>query len=326
MIMQSMLGALVGDAAGATLEGRRGFITPPMVEHSISMPGGGVLCVGPGQITDDGELTLCAWRALQDITPERGFPIWNMIEQYKTWYESMPFDIGRTCSLAIEVLSEQEEKQDDDTLLHLKRIIYQRNKSSQANGALMRATAIATWVAPHHDIPAEKAAEFAMEDASLSHPHPICLETNAIYVYTIVNLLRGASPKEAIEYTNEFIVLNDFSPEVKQWYFNESQVINSMLCTEQIGHVRWGFVMAFYFLRHPTISYEQAIRMTLLKGGDTDTNACIVGGMVGCYHSIPNFMRDPIMQFDCTKQGQRRPLIYSVSSTIGHLLCHETVS
>jgi hypothetical protein len=57
----------------------------------------------------------------------------------------------------------------------------------------MRSTAIATWIAPYLDSTPEQAAEYAMEDATLSHPHPICQETNAIYVYTLVNLLRGIS-------------------------------------------------------------------------------------------------------------------------------------
>ena len=156
-----------------------------------------------------------------------------------------------------------------------------------------------------------------MEDAQYSHPHPICQATNAIYVYTIINLLRGASPKQAIEYTNEFVIMNDFSPEVKHWYFTESTDISSIHATKQIGHVRWGFVLAFYFLRNPTISYEDAIRMTLQKGGDTDTNACIVGGMVGAYQPIPSYMSEPVFQFDCTRQQHIRPARYSVRAIIG---------
>jgi ADP-ribosylglycohydrolase len=191
-------------------------------------------------------------------------------------------------------------------------LVHRLNRSSQANGALMRMTALATWIAPHANHTAEQAAEFAMEDAMLTHPHRICQETSAIYVYTLVNLLRGISPPKAIEYTNEFVVMNDFSPEVKGWYFNESQDILDMNCTEQIGHVRWAFVMAFYFARHPHISYEEALRTVLQKGGDTDTNACIVGGMVGAYQPIPPALLDPVLAFDCTTRPHIRPATYSV--------------
>jgi len=59
-----LLGALVGDAAGATLEFLQHDPTPKEVDWAMSMPGGGNLQVAPGQITDDGELTLCLASAL----------------------------------------------------------------------------------------------------------------------------------------------------------------------------------------------------------------------------------------------------------------------
>jgi len=318
--MNSLLGALIGDAAGATLEGFHREITKDMANHSMTMPGGGIFKVGSGQITDDGELTLSLWRALQSSHPSLGFPIFTIIKHYSDWYESIPFDIGQTCSFAFECLHEFIKDQIepfDHTIQTLKKQIYHVNRSSQANGALMRATAIATWIAPYHDVSAEQAAEFAMQDASLSHPHRICQETNAIYVYAIVHLLRGLSPKDVLEYTSEFVSMNEFSDEVKHWYNVESLDISSLDCTKQIGHVRWGFVLAFYFLRHPTISYDDAIRDTLMKGGDTDTNACIVGGVVGCYQPIPFFMKNPVLEFNCTKEGNIRPMEYSVQFVIG---------
>lgn len=61
-----LLGALVGDAAGATLEFFEDDITPDDVDRAMSMPGGGDLQVAPGQITDDGELTLCLAKALAE--------------------------------------------------------------------------------------------------------------------------------------------------------------------------------------------------------------------------------------------------------------------
>ena len=56
-------------------------------------------------------------------------------------------------------------------------------------------------------------------------------------------------------------------------------------------------------------SYKQAIEDTLSRGGDTDTNAAIVGGMIGALHGVNNiseqlrskvFSRDPA-------QGNSRP-------------------
>ncbi|CAI7820838.1 unnamed protein product [Closterium sp. NIES-53] len=56
-------------------------------------------------------------------------------------------------------------------------------------------------------------------------------------------------------------------------------------CTQFLGWVKWGFLLAFYHLLRRS-SYEEAIEDTLVRGGDTDTNAAIVGGMVGALHGV----------------------------------------
>jgi len=52
-----------------------------------------------------------------------------------------------------------------------------------------------------------------------------------------------------------------------------------------IGYVKIAFDHAFRALISGT-DYVTAMRNVLMIGGDTDTNACIVGGMVGAYHGI----------------------------------------
>jgi ADP-ribosylglycohydrolase len=166
------------------------------------------------------------------------------------------------------------------------------------------------------------AVECAKEDARLSHPSIVCQEVNAIYVCAIVHLLQGKIPEEVITLLNTFVKERITSPKVRQWYFVESLDITDMVAKPQIGHVRWGFVMAMYFLRNSDIEFEDAIKQTLMKGGDTDTNAAIVGGLVGAYHKIPDYMLKPVLNFDCTKDGKypKRPAEYSVKNVIGHLI------
>lgn len=53
-----------------------------------------------------------------------------------------------------------------------------------------------------------------------------------------------------------------------------------------------------------------AIFDTLRRGGDTDTNAAIVGGLVGALHGsggIPRHMADPLLMRTTASPGQRRP-------------------
>ena len=322
-MMRSMLGALVGDAAGATLEFYNGEITEKMALKAMTMPGGGSMRVGPGQITDDGELTLTLWRSLNSFDTSCRVPILTLMKGYSKWYESCPFDMGRTCSFAFETFYDFFKGGTNISLQSCKDIIHKLNEGSEANGALMRATAIATWAAKHPVEDIKMDVECAKEDARLSHPSLVCQEVNAIYVFAIINLLQGRSPQETLELTNNFVDDEITSEKVKLWYFKESLDISEMDSTKQIGHLRWGFVMAIYFLRNPSISYEEAIKITLMKGGDTDTNAAIVGGLVAAYQPIPEYMLNPVLDFDCTVDGSkhhRRPAEYSVKRVIGNLL------
>jgi ADP-ribosyl-[dinitrogen reductase] hydrolase len=319
--MNSLLGALVGDAAGATLEFCNSDITEEMALDAMKMPGGGALRVGPGQITDDGELTLTLWQSLNSFDSSDVIPILTLMRGYAKWYDSCPFDIGRTCSLAFEAYYDFF-KGHIQTLYNCKMIIHNLNAMSEANGALMRATAIATWAVSNSNISVQTAVECAKEDARLSHPNIVCQEVNAIYVFAIVNLLRGKTPSEVIGLLDEYVISNITSSKVREWYFRESLDIIDMDATKQIGHVRWGFVMAIYFLRNSKIGFEDAIKITLMKGGDTDTNAAIVGGLVAAYHTIPEYMLHPVLDFDCTLNGQYpvRPAEYSVKKVLDYKL------
>ncbi len=226
--------------------------------------------------------------------------------------------MGRTCSLAFETFYDYFKGRNVFSIEGCKDIIKRMNELSEANGALMRATAIATWAINDMSM----GIDWARKDSLLSHPSIVCQEVNMIYVSAIIHILSGKTPQETLELTNEFVNNQITSDKVKKWYFDESLDITEMDATRQIGHVRWGFVMAIYFLRNPDISYEEAIKITLMKGGDTDTNAAIVGGMVGAYQVIPEYMLRPVLEFDCTSDGRhhKRPAEYSVKKVIGHLI------
>ena len=50
--------------------------------------------------------------------------------------------------------------------------------------------------------------------------------------------------------------------------------------------------------------YYESISQVIQEGGDTDTNACIAGGMLGALlgiKGIPEYMVQKVVTFDCTK-------------------------
>jgi ADP-ribosylglycohydrolase len=76
--------------------------------------------------------------------------------------------------------------------------------------------------------------------------------------------------------------------------------------------VRYAFTYAFYYLAQES-RFEDAIYRTLLEGGDTDTNACIVGGLVGAYWgvgSLPNYSLSKVLKCE-TENGQERLETYT---------------
>lgn len=77
----------------------------------------------------------------------------------------------------------------------------------------------------------------------------------------------------------------------------------------QDGFVRIAFTHAFRHLCAGT-SYVEAVRETLAGGGDTDTNASIVGGIVGARWgaaAIPAAMKEAVLGCDTRLGKNPRP-------------------
>lgn len=283
----SVLGACIGDAVGGVLEFIRRKPTQTDVDEALTLSGGGIMLLEPGQITDDGELTLSLLSALQ--TSSSIFPIREVICAYYAWYNSNPIDCGNTCRTAF--LEADEVVYDRMTVQEYLNYVQEENAASEANGALMRVTAIPHWAYMRTDLTVDEIANMARIDATLSHPNKICQDCNAILTYACVQLLRGIQPSSVWDQVCAYAQQSSIEPRVMQWLLNDSADIRNLNMIRTFGHVRWGFTMAMYFLRNPHIEFKDALRAVLLQGGDTDTNAAIVGGLVGCYNDVPDDLK-----------------------------------
>ena len=87
------------------------------------------------------------------------------------------------------------------------------------------------------------------------------------------------------------------------------------------GWLKHAFILSYFFLLryHAYIQckdeksmqdiYYEAVYKSIQQGGDTDTNACIVGGMMGALNGIkgiPQHMIKTLVGFDCTQKTNRR--------------------
>lgn len=308
-----LIGVFVGDAVGASLEFVRHDITPNVANRAMRMEGGGVLNIAPGQFTDDSELAVHLLRALCDKDPKQGMPLLEIAQQYIQWHQSNPFDCGMTCGRAFAFSTNEKDMMEKAMKYSLQ---------SQANGSLMRIAPLAIWC---RNMPAAVIFEYARTEATLSHPNIVCQDANVMYCLALKHLINNPGDADgAIKYCMKFIHL--FDPTVATWFnISLSCDINDIVCTTNIGHVKHAFMLAFHLL-NKKVTFEEGIHITLMKGGDTDTNAAIVGGMLGALHGfsrIPKYMKDPVLQFDPSTYdpqvsllGYRRPQIYSANHAI----------
>jgi ADP-ribosylglycohydrolase len=167
------------------------------------------------------------------------------------------------------------------------------SSGSKANGSLMRATPLGIW---GYRLDANVLAQYARQDSALSHPNPSCGDAVACYVLAIARLLQVPGDRHkafayAMQWASTFA--ND---EVKSWLLL-AQEGRDIPYYPQAGFVKIAFVHAFRQLLLEA-SYEDALYETLLGGGDTDTNACIVGGLLGAAcgaHAIPEDLKEPVL-------------------------------
>lgn len=301
----AVCGALVGDAAGGVLEFIGKKPNRSDVDFALNMPGGGVFKLAPGQITDDGELTLCLLRALSDRDGKYDA---NLVARYYIdWAYSNPIDMGIATGNALRVHGYE--------LGEAAKIVFKAagdsNKGSKANGALMRITPLAVASAKYSE---EEAVHFAIVDSRMTHPHVTCGEVNAAYVLAIRHLILNPGDSEGAVLV-AYNYLQSTINEAAEWMEN---AIDGDLpdAHPQAGYVRIAFTYAFYHLKQRS-SFRVALSDTLARGGDTDTNACIVGGLIGAYRGINKLIESeatrkliyPVLMCD-PSLGQNRPEVY----------------
>ena len=320
----ALLGAAVGDSCGSYLEFLGSVILPAELERALLMRGGGCHRLQPGQITDDTELALALTHALLEAAtpitanaPHGGLPASCIARWYGRWMKSPPFDVGNTCAASMKDAQRMTAADDasDAPAKACMAAAERRSMGSKANGALMRCTPIPIL---YHRCSDAEIAAVAAADARLSHPNPTCQLTNALYAIAIAQLIRtpDSTPTTVLQHvTTHLCSLPPTDParlEVQAWLDHAVQAARGEggaqldACHDMMGFVKHAFVYAFYHLVRGS-GYEEALRHTLAAGGDTDTNAAIVCGLVGAAvgaNGIPERMRRVVLECE-PKTGQR---------------------
>lgn len=289
----ALLGAAIGDACGAPLEFYNGEITDAIANITMTFPGGGWLNVKPGQVTDDFELTRSLANVLVEYKPNHGFPRDEVARAYIKWLKSSPIDMGTTCRNAFTADKTHIEGGIGE---HMKNVAKRQNMASESNGALMRSSAVAAWC---RDMSDRRIVEHAREDALLSHPNDVCVDSNIVYILAMTHLMKNkGDAKGALEKIEEYIRTSEVNEKVKKWVMVDSkEETASIVCTENIGWAKHALTLTIHFLRNQML-FDDVLKVVLMKGGDVDTNCCIVMAMMGALYGesvIAERLKRPVL-------------------------------
>jgi len=293
-----ILGALCGDAIGVPVKAQT-FVNPDEAQKCLGLPGGGPFKLGKGQVTDAGELTLSLGQAL---VAGRGALDLNKIgEQYYRWYETGPFDAGIAMKNALIQAGNVKENQSQRM-----RVSSLESRGSQTNTALMRITPLCVWASK---LNRDDLIRAVREETRLTHPNMTAQNASIAYAYTVSHLLNNPGQHlEAYQKCKEIVEFLD--DDVLRGWLDEIEKDKLMLADENSASIKIGWIYSMCYLKKNT-KYEEGIINVLRKGGNTDANCCIVGGMLGALHGasgIPERIVVQVLNFNAeTDGGIKRP-------------------
>lgn len=252
-----LLGQLAGDALGSLVE----FESPEQILRAYpdgvrDLADGGTWNTIAGQPTDDSEMALSLARTLVERGTYEPYRAWDA---YVAWLNSRPFDCGRTVRRGLNGHPDPD---------------------SQANGAMMRVSPLGIFGAKHDLL---NVGNWAREDAELTHPHPVCVEANALFTMAIARAVaESVSAEDLYEDISTWARDMGVSSALIKTTANAADAAPRDYATQQ-GWVLIAFQNALWQMLHAE-NLEEGVVATVMCGGDTDTNAAIVGALLGAVY------------------------------------------
>jgi ADP-ribosylglycohydrolase len=156
------------------------------------------------------------------------------------------------------------------------------NPESQANGALMRISPLGIF-GSRHDL--ADVAEWARQDAAITHPHRICLQVNVLFALAVAEAVRTRTEAEALyRSVVDWGVGLQIEQKLLDAISKAGQSPPQDFLTDK-GWVLIAFQNALWQLLHAT-SFEEGVVDTVMHGGDADTNAAICGALLGAVYGL----------------------------------------
>ncbi len=281
-----LIGLLVGDALGVPYEFHEPEQIPPLAQIDYTPPAGfsrAHSSTPPGTWSDDGAQALCL---LDSLLQCGAFNPTDFGQRLLRWYrqgylavDGRVFDVGIQTSRALDALYDGADPLDAGPT----------EESALGNGSLMRVLPLALW----HRGPDTSLVADAQTQSRLTHGHLRARVCCALYVLWARRILDDvANPWEAAVATLRALYPSS-SPERDEFETN-------IRPDEPPGGHGTGYVVDALHSARWAVSqgdYEAAVRAAIALGRDTDTTACIAGGIAGLRDglgAIPQRWRDAL--------------------------------
>lgn len=284
-IAGGLYGLLVGDALGVPYEFYHAEELPSYEEIEMTPPPGFQKTyqeVDAGTWSDDGAQALC----LLDSLLNRGeFSLEDFSDALEAWQQrglwavgGTVFDIGVQTAYALHAYSRGVSAEECGLL----------NPDGKGNGALMRVLPLALWHYKKEEDDKQrdqKLVEDAHRQCLITHGHLCNQVCCALYCLTALALLEGQDARGAVqEGVRRLRLVYSTLPEYEQeleWSVRPDLPWKG----EGTGYVVDCLRSAFMVLLQ-TDSYEEAVKRAVLLGNDTDTTACVTGGLAGILYGF----------------------------------------
>ena len=288
-----------------------------------------------GQVTDDSEMAMSQAYAIMDNSNYKSINEHLMFYYYVIWYYSNPLDIGLTTRTALNTLNLKEVKINDNIIFseEIKNLISRQNHGSLANGLLMRISPLLSWFYMINkkyikDTLESKSSEKYYElyhkiyveiekDSQLTHPNRENAVAGAIFVFMgLCSMEQKYSGQEILNMTKilfehyifnskeENILKSHFVNNLKEFEknnFNKDIYFGNL--SDKMGYYLHAYKLTLYYLYNFNDKtnlkniYNEIMYEICDFGGDTDTNAAIVGMVMGPLIGIENYDKNYLETF-----------------------------
>lgn len=258
----ALYGHLCGDAFGVPYE----FLPPERIPAEPTWRGGGSHAQPAGTWSDDGALMLCTVESLlacDRLDPE------DCGARFVRWWRhghqaagGVVFDIGTTTRAALARLERGVRALEAGP----------NGASDNGNGSLMRILPLALWTS--RDEPAAIVAT-AQDGSRLTHGHAQSRLCCALHNLLVARLLDGVPPAEA--WAAAVAELRSRTSGA------EAEVLERILAEPRRSGGGW-VVDCLHSARESAAGaadYVAAVTAAVRLGHDTDTTACVAGGLAG---------------------------------------------